>query len=156
MEMADKEGWTKKSGSKWLTMPDQMLAYRAAAFWSRIYAPEISMGFITKEEAEDSVPDEIVDAPVITASQGDDIPEPPITDAPAEETAAAEQAPAQPAKQAAAPSPAANTSEKPVDAITAAMRKQQSSRKTNYKAPAPVETADGQRVDRETGELFAQ
>ena len=150
MEMADKEGWTKKSGSKWLTMPDQMLIYRAAAFWSRAYAPEISMGFLTKEEAEDAVFEEIVDAPVIT-TQNDDIPEPPIDDAPTE-TAGAEQE----HTQAAAPSPTANTSEKPADAVAAAMQKQQSSRKTNYKAPAPVETADGQRVDPETGELFAQ
>ena len=53
LELADKEGWTKKAGSKWLTMPEQMLAYRAAAFWSRIYAPEISMGFPTREEVLD-------------------------------------------------------------------------------------------------------
>ena len=53
LELADKEGWTKKAGSKWLTMPEQMLAYRAAAFWSRIYAPEISMGFPTREEVVD-------------------------------------------------------------------------------------------------------
>lgn len=149
MEMADKEGWTKKSGSKWLTMPDQMLIYRAAAFWSRAYAPEISMGFLTKEEAEDAVFEEIVDAPVIT-TQNDDIPEPPIDDAPTE-TAGAEQEPT----QAAAPSPTANTSEKPADAVAAAMQKQ-TTRKTNYKAPAPVETADGQRVDPETGELFTK
>ena len=155
MEMAEKEGWTKKAGSKWLTMPDQMLIYRAAALWSRAYAPEISMGFLTKEEAEDAVFEEIVDAPVITSSQGDDIPEPPITDAPTDENAGTEQAPAQPAAQAAAPSPTANTSEKPADAVTAAMQKQ-TTRKTNYKAPAPVETADGQRVDSETGELFTK
>ena len=114
------------------------------------------MGFLTKEEAEDAVFEEIVDAPVVTSSQGDDIPEPPITDATTDENAGTEQAPAQPAAQAAAPSPTANTSEKPVDAIKAAMQKQQSSRKTNYKAPAPVETADGQRVDPETGELFTK
>lgn len=149
MEMADKEGWTKKSGSKWLTMPDQMLIYRAAAFWSRAYAPEISMGFLTKEEAEDAVFEEIVDAPVIT-TQNDDIPEPPIDDAPTE-TAGAEQEPS----QAAAPYPTANTNEKPADAVAAAMQKQ-TTRKTNYKAPAPVETADGQRVDPETGELFTK
>lgn len=53
MEMATKEGWTSKSGSKWKTMPNQMLRYRAAAFWQRVYCPEISMGLITKEEAED-------------------------------------------------------------------------------------------------------
>ena len=53
ISMADKEGWTKKAGSKWKTMPSQMLRYRAAAFWQRAYCPEISMGFITKEEYED-------------------------------------------------------------------------------------------------------
>lgn len=53
MDMANKEGWTKKPGSKWLSMPDQMLRYRAAAFWQRVYCPEISMGLITSEEAED-------------------------------------------------------------------------------------------------------
>lgn len=53
MQMAEKEGWTSKAGSKWMTMPGQMLRYRAAAFWQRVYAPEISMGFYTKEEVED-------------------------------------------------------------------------------------------------------
>ena len=53
IEMAKKEGWFNKSGSKWQTMPEQMLRYRAAAFWQRVYCPEISMGFMTTEEAED-------------------------------------------------------------------------------------------------------
>lgn len=51
--MVNAEGWSKKSGSKWLTMPNQMFRYRAAAFWQRVYCPEISMGFITSEEAYD-------------------------------------------------------------------------------------------------------
>lgn len=53
MDMANKEGWTKKSGSKWLTMSNQMLRYRAATFWQRVYYPEISMGLLTAEEADD-------------------------------------------------------------------------------------------------------
>lgn len=53
MDMAKKEGWATKAGSKWNTMPQQMLGYRAAAFWQRLYAPEISMGLMTAEEAED-------------------------------------------------------------------------------------------------------
>lgn len=53
IEMAIKEGWYTKPGSKWVTMPNLMLTYRAAAFWQRAYCPEISMGFMTKEEAED-------------------------------------------------------------------------------------------------------
>ena len=53
LKMAEDEGWSKKNGSKWRTMPNQMMRYRAAAFWQRVYCPEISMGFLTKEEYED-------------------------------------------------------------------------------------------------------
>ncbi len=53
--MAREEGWMSKKGSKWLTMPGQMLRYRAAAFWQRAYCPEISMGLVTSEEAYDVV-----------------------------------------------------------------------------------------------------
>ena len=53
IETAIKEGWYTKSGSKWATMPSLMLTYRAAAFWQRMYCPEISMGFLTKEETDD-------------------------------------------------------------------------------------------------------
>lgn len=55
IEMAIKEGWYTKDGSKWVTMPMLMLTYRAAAFWQRVYAPEISMGFRTTEEETDVV-----------------------------------------------------------------------------------------------------
>lgn len=51
--MAKAEGWSTKNGSKWKTMPGQMLRYRAAAFWQRVYCPEISMGLMTAEEAYD-------------------------------------------------------------------------------------------------------
>jgi hypothetical protein len=54
LALADAEGWSKKSGSKWKTMPEQMLCYRAAAFWSRIYAPELSLGMHTRDELEDA------------------------------------------------------------------------------------------------------
>lgn len=54
IRMANAEGWISKKGSKWLTMPTQMLRYRAAAFWQRAYCPEISMGLLTAEEAQDA------------------------------------------------------------------------------------------------------
>ena len=60
MGMAAKEGWSSKPGSKWKSMPNQMLRYRAAAFWQRVYCPEVSMGLITKEEAEDIQDAEII------------------------------------------------------------------------------------------------
>ncbi len=51
--MVKAEGWLNKAGSKWKTMPEVMFKYRAAAFWQRMYAPEISMGFQTAEELRD-------------------------------------------------------------------------------------------------------
>jgi hypothetical protein len=54
IEMARSEGWSTKSGSKWKTMPELMLMYRAAAFLIRAYAPEISMGLRTDDEIIDT------------------------------------------------------------------------------------------------------
>ena len=51
--MAKKEGWYNKDGSKWQTMSDLMLKYRAAAFFMRTECASIAMGFLTKEEVED-------------------------------------------------------------------------------------------------------
>lgn len=53
MEMAVNEGWYGKNGSKWRSMPDLMLRYRTAAFFGRIYAPELLMGLPTAEEMQD-------------------------------------------------------------------------------------------------------
>lgn len=53
LELAIKEGWYFKKGSKWLTMARQMAQYRAAAFFGRVYAPEVTMGIYTKDEVED-------------------------------------------------------------------------------------------------------
>lgn len=53
IEMAKKEGWYGKNGSKWQTMPELMLRYRAATFFGRLYAPDILMGMQTAEEVRD-------------------------------------------------------------------------------------------------------
>jgi hypothetical protein len=53
--MAKAEGWYSKNGSKWQTMPDQMLRYRSAAFFVRVYAPELSLGIQTEHEVADIV-----------------------------------------------------------------------------------------------------
>ena len=53
MEMAKAEGWTTKSMSKWKTMPQIMLRYRAASFFARMNCPELTLGFYTKEEVID-------------------------------------------------------------------------------------------------------
>lgn len=57
MAMAKAEGWSTKSGSKWLTMPELMLRYRSAAFFARLYAPDITLGMQTAEEVEDIAPE---------------------------------------------------------------------------------------------------
>jgi hypothetical protein len=56
MAMAKKEGWSTKSGSKWLTLPDLMIRYRAAAFWGRLYIPELLVGIQSQEEVVDIEP----------------------------------------------------------------------------------------------------
>lgn len=53
IKMAKDEGWYDKNGSKWKTMPDLMLRYRAAAFFARTECPESLMGFYTSEEMKD-------------------------------------------------------------------------------------------------------
>ena len=71
MEMAVKEGWYQKNGSKWQTMAGQMLRYRAAAFFGRIYAPEILMGIYAADEIRDfvDVTPEPVQQPVAQTQQ---------------------------------------------------------------------------------------
>lgn len=51
--LAKAEGWFNKSGSKWQTMPEQMLRYRSAGWFVDTVAPELSMGIPTAEEVED-------------------------------------------------------------------------------------------------------
>lgn len=51
MKMVKAEGWS--SNKKWQTMPELMLAYRAAAFFARIYIPNALMGCHVEGEAED-------------------------------------------------------------------------------------------------------
>lgn len=52
--LAKREGWYGKNGSKWPTMPELMLRYRAASWFVRAYAPEIAMGLQTAEEVRDT------------------------------------------------------------------------------------------------------
>jgi len=55
LEIAVKEGWMSKPGSKWKTMEGLMIRYRAAAFFGRLYAPELMMGIKTEEELGDII-----------------------------------------------------------------------------------------------------
>lgn len=49
---AKAEGWFKRN-PKWQNMPDQMLRYRAGAWWGRAFCPEALMGMQTAEELAD-------------------------------------------------------------------------------------------------------
>lgn len=62
--LVDSEGWSKKAGSKWLTMPEKMFAYRAAAWMIDTVAPELSMGLPAADQIEDMNIIDITPAPV--------------------------------------------------------------------------------------------
>ena len=52
-EMVNAEGWYNKADSKWKTMAELMFRYRSAAFFGRLYAPDILIGMQTAEETID-------------------------------------------------------------------------------------------------------
>lgn len=58
-KMVEAEGWDKKSGSKWLTLPDQMFQYRSATFLARLYCPEVILGLPTADELVDTEVQEV-------------------------------------------------------------------------------------------------
>jgi len=95
--IAKKEGWYGKNGSKWQTMPEQMLMYRAASWFVRAYSPELAMGMHTVEEIVDITehedkPQVMIDqnannGPVIDMEVAPPDPEPeqqPVNEAPAQ------------------------------------------------------------------------
>jgi hypothetical protein len=49
MAMVKAEGW----GTKWKTMPEQMMCYRAASFFARVHAPDVILGMHTVDEVEE-------------------------------------------------------------------------------------------------------
>jgi hypothetical protein len=61
MDMAKKEGWTKNS--KWQSMPQTMLRYRAASAFGRFHIPDLILGIQSVEE------NEVIEAEVSVASE---------------------------------------------------------------------------------------
>lgn len=53
MATAKAEGWTNRNGSKWKTIPELMLCYRAALWFSRLHCPERLMGMLTSDELQE-------------------------------------------------------------------------------------------------------
>lgn len=70
--MAKAEGWYDRNGSKWKTMPDLMLRYRAATLFGRLYCPELMMGMRTDDEVGDII--DITAAPPIRVDKPDLMP----------------------------------------------------------------------------------
>lgn len=59
---------TKTGGvqkSKWNTMAEQMFHYRAATWFQRRHCPEVTMGMLTTDEAEDILPAKHVESQVV-------------------------------------------------------------------------------------------
>ena len=56
LKMAKDEKWTANN-KKWDNMPDVMLSYRAASFFSRAYCPDLTGGFHSSDELSDSQDD---------------------------------------------------------------------------------------------------
>lgn len=74
IRMAKQEGWFSKTGSKWQTIPDLMLQYRAFAFFARVHCPDKLLGIhdefenvdISKIEQRAENPfEEVVEAEVV-------------------------------------------------------------------------------------------
>ena len=60
LDMAKKEGWTKNT--KWSTMPETMLRYRAASSFGRFHIPDLILGIQSVEE------NEVIDAEIEVVS----------------------------------------------------------------------------------------
>lgn len=58
MKMAKDEGWATRSGSKWKTMPEVMIRYRAASFFGRLNCPDMIMGIYSTDEVIEMSPDQ--------------------------------------------------------------------------------------------------
>ena len=61
LDMAKKEGWTKNT--KWSTMPQTMLRYRAASAFGRFHIPDLILGIQSVEE------NEVIEAEVTVAPE---------------------------------------------------------------------------------------
>jgi len=86
MAMARAEGWSTKAGSKWKTMPELMLRYRAAAMFGRLYVPDLLVGIQSQEEVVDIQPVSVSETPAASvADLNAAIAKPEPTPAPASE-----------------------------------------------------------------------
>jgi hypothetical protein len=73
--MAKAEGWYGRKGSKWATMTEMMLQYRAISFFGRIYAPHILSGMaMSTDDIADAIDVTPTREPAPAAAAGEFIP----------------------------------------------------------------------------------
>ena len=65
LKMAKDEKWAANN-KKWENMPDVMLSYRAASFFSRAYCPDLTGGFHSSDELSDSQNDFKAEVPNVS------------------------------------------------------------------------------------------
>jgi hypothetical protein len=75
MKMAKAEGWVDKNGSKWKTMPEVMIRYRAASFFGRLHCPNMIMGLYSRDEVIELNDDDYTIIPQVANSIEIDFPE---------------------------------------------------------------------------------
>lgn len=78
MNMANSEGWVNKNGSKWKTMPDVMIQYRAASFFGRMNCPDMIMGIYSQDEVIDGMDDARGDYGLIVDTETGEVIETPL------------------------------------------------------------------------------
>ena len=99
MAIAQAEGWLNRNGSKWKTMPEVMIRYRAASFFGRLNCPDLIMGIYSTDEVIDlpenqySVSDPVTPAGQQAPMQGQLAASPPV---PAKDEKALEEQPEAP------------------------------------------------------------
>lgn len=87
--LAKAEGWYNKKDSKWQSMPEMMLRYRAGAFFGRTVCPNVTIGLRTVEEEQEMPSGPTIDLP--TGTEKPDfgtVATTPVAAMPATETAA--------------------------------------------------------------------
>jgi len=80
MAMANSEGWVNKNGSKWKTMPDVMIQYRAASFFGRMNCPDMIMGIYSQDEVIDGIEDARADYDVLVDPETGEVIETPLVE----------------------------------------------------------------------------
>lgn len=78
MNMANSEGWVNKNGSKWKTMPDVMIQYRAASFFGRMNCPDMIMGIYSQDEVVDGIDDACRDFAITVDEETGEVIETPV------------------------------------------------------------------------------